>query len=457
MIRTLTERRLLTPGMIVLGVLGAAGLVLIAWRFAAGLGAVTNLSDGYPWGFWIGIDILAGIALASGGFVMAGLVHLFGGHRFHPLARPAILTALLGYLLFIGALAVDLGRPWNIWQALIHWNHVSPMFEVSWCVTFYTFVLMLEFAPAVFERLRWSLAQRLWAEIAPILIAAMVALFTLAMTTSTVWAVGIAAVLAGWEILMRLGVMRRDQQMPVLLIMAGILFSAMHQSSLGTLFLITDKLGPLFYSPILPFLFLLSAVMVAPAMVIVEATASARVRRRKVERVLLTDLARGMPYLLTAYLVVRVGDILARGLVLEALQGTFATGWWWLETALLLTALALFATPELGPRGRALLPAAGATVLALIVNRTGVAIVGLDVPEYARYVPAWPEVLITVGILSLGLIAFRFAAEFLPVYESEPDESLDVVPITAGAHRGLRTAKTAEAGGSTALEAPHGI
>jgi Ni/Fe-hydrogenase subunit HybB-like protein len=456
MIRALVQRRLATPGMAVLTVLGLVGLVLIAWRFWAGLGAVTNLSDGYPWGFWIGMDILAGIALASGGFVMAGLVHLFGGHRFHPLARPAILTGLLGYLLFIFALAVDLGRPWNIWQALIHWNHVSPMFEVSWCVTFYTVVLMLEFAPTVFERLRWPTIQRLWAEATPFLIVAMLALFTLAMTTSALWAAGIAVVLLGWEALMRSGVMRRDRQMPVLLIMAGILFSTMHQSSLGTLFLITDKLGPLFYSPILPVLFFLSAVMVAPAMVIVEATLSARVRRQAVERRLLTDLGRAMPYLITAYLVARVGDILARGLVFEALQGTFVTGWWWLETALLLTALALFATPELGPRGRALLPASVATVIALVVNRTGVAIVGLDVPEYARYVPAWPEVFITVGILCLGLIAFRLAVEFLPIYESRHTASNDVVPIASPTHRGLRTARTAETSGSIPLEVPHG-
>jgi Ni/Fe-hydrogenase subunit HybB-like protein len=456
MIRALVQRRLATPGMVVLAVLATVGLGLIAWRFAAGLGAVTNLSDGYPWGFWIGMDILAGIALASGGFVMAGLVHIFGGHRFHALARPAILTALLGYLLFIFALAVDLGRPWNIWQALIHWNHVSPMFEVSWCVTFYTVVLMLEFAPAAFERLRWGTIQRLWAEVTPFVIVALLALFTLAMTASAVWAAGIATVLLGWEALMRTGIMRRDRQMPVLLIMAGILFSTMHQSSLGTLFLITDKLGPLFYSPILPLLFFLSAVMVAPAMVIIEATLSARVRRQTVEQRLLTDLARAMPYLITVYLLARLGDILARGLVLQALQGTFVTGWWWLETGLLLTALALFATPELGPRGRGLLPASVATVLALVVNRTGVAIVGLDVPEYARYVPAWPEVFITVGILCLGLIGFRLAVEFLPVYESHRDATTNVVPTTTPAPHGARTTRAAEASGSTPLEVPNG-
>jgi formate dehydrogenase iron-sulfur subunit len=411
-------RQPVTRGVSALAVLAAIGIGLIAYRFWAGLGAVTNLSDGYPWGFWIGVDILVGIALAAGGFVLAGTVHLFGGHRFHALSRPAILTALLGYLLFIFALMVDLGRPWNIWKALIHWNHASPMFEVSWCVTFYTFVLALEFTPAVLERLRWGGLLRLFHEAVPFAVVAALSLFTYAMTDSLAWVVGIAAVLLGWEALMRTGVMRRDRQMPVLLIMAGIMLSTLHQSSLGTLFLITDKLGPLWYTPILPLLFFLSAVMVAPAMVIVEATLSARVLRHEAETRLLDALGRAMPYLIVTYLVVRVGDMLGRGVVLEALRGFWPAVWWWLEIGLLLTAVALFATAEFRRRAGGLALAAWATVLGLVVHRTGVAVVGLDVPEYPRYVPHVAEVLITVGIVSLGLLAFRIAVAVLPVYQS---------------------------------------
>jgi len=407
-----------TRGVAVLAVLGAIGLGLIAYRFYAGLGAVTNLSDGYPWGFWIGMDILAGIALAAGGFVLAGTVHIFGGHRFHALSRPAILTAFLGYLLFIFALMVDLGRPWNIWRALINWNHASPMFEVSWCVTFYTFVLALEFAPAVLERFGLRTFLRVWHEMTPFLIVAMLTLFTFAMTDSPAWTAGIAVMLLVWEGLMRIGVMRRDRQMPVLLIMAGIMLSTLHQSSLGTLFLITDKLGPLWYTPILPLLFFLSAVMVGPAMVIVEATLSARVLRHESEGRLLNALGRAMPYLIVTYLVVRVSDMLGRGMVLETMRGFWPAVWWWLEIALLLTAVALFATPEVRRRPWGLPLAAWATVLGLVVQRIGVAVVGLDVPEYPRYVPHIAEILITVGIVSLGLLAFRLAVAVLPVYET---------------------------------------
>jgi len=408
----------MTRGVTVLGTLGAIGLGLIAYRFYAGLGAVTNLSDGYPWGFWIGIDILAGIALASGGFVLAGTVHILGGQRFHALARPAILTAFLGYLLFIFALMVDLGRPWNIWRALINWNHASPMFEVSWCVTFYTFVLALEFAPAVLERLRLHRLLALWHHVTPFLVVAMLTLFTFAMTDSRAWTAAVATILLAWEALMRTGVMRRDRQMPVLLIMAGIMLSTLHQSSLGTLFLITDKLGPLWYTPILPILFFLSAVMVAPAMVIVESTLSARVLRHEPEGRLLNALGRTMPYLIVTYLLVRMSDMLARGVVLATMRGFWPAVWWWLEIFVLLAAMSLFATPEVRRRPWGLPLAAWATVLGLVVHRVGVAVVGLDVPEYPRYIPHVAEVLITVGIVSLGILAFRTAVALLPVYEA---------------------------------------
>jgi formate dehydrogenase iron-sulfur subunit len=418
----------ITRGLAAVIVLAVLGLGLIAFRFAAGLGAATNLSDGYPWGFWIGMDILAGIALAAGGFVIAGIVHLFGGHRFHPLARPAILTALLGYLLFIFALMVDLGRPWNIWWALISWNHYSPMFEVAWCVMFYTGVLILEFTPAVLERLRWERMHRLWAQAVPFFILGLLSLFTYAMTDSPRWTVAVLAILALWEALMRTGVMRRDRQMPVLLIIAGVIFSTLHQSSLGTLFLITDKLGPLWYTPILPALFFLSAVMVGPAMVIVEGLSSARVLGRNPELDLLRPLGQAMPYLLALYLLVRLGDLILRGVVLETMRPSFATGWWWIEILLVLTALAIFATPELTRRRRGLGLGAWAAVVAVVVHRCGVAMVGIDVPEYARYVPAWSEVLITAGVIALGVLGFRLAVEFLPIYEQPAAASPARVP-----------------------------
>ena len=397
--------------------LGILGLVLIVVRFARGLGATTNLSDAYPWGFWIGVDVLVGIALAAGGFVMAGVVHVFGGERYHALTRPAILTALLGYLLFISALMVDLGRPWNIWKALISWNHQSPMFEVAWCVMFYTAVLLMEFTPAVLERLRWRATLVLWRELVPFLVLVMLTLFSFAMTGSLAWAGVTLTILLGWEALMRTGRVMRDHQMPLLLIAAGVTLSTLHQSSLGTLFLVVDRMGPLWYTPILPALFFVSAVIAAPAVVILEATLSSQVLHRHSERALLGDLARRMPDFIAVYLVLRVGDILIRGAVFPAMSLSFQGLWWWLEVGLLVTAMALFSIPELAWRRHGLLAPAAATVLAVVAHRLGVSLVGISAPGYPPYVPAWTEVAITVGVLALGILGFRWAVTFLPIYE----------------------------------------
>lgn len=133
---------------------------LAIYRFYGGLGVATNLNDSFPWGLWIGFDMLCGVALAAGGFVLAGAVHIFGLRRYEPFVRPAIVTAFLGYLLAIIGLLLDLGRPWAIWHPLIMWQKRSVMFEVAWCVMLYTTVLFLEFLPIVFERFRWVKALR---------------------------------------------------------------------------------------------------------------------------------------------------------------------------------------------------------------------------------------------------------------------------------------------------------
>jgi len=413
-------RRRIGPGLAALVILSAIALGLIAFRFYAGLGSVTNLSDGYPWGLWIAIDVLVGIALAAGGFVLAGVVEIFGRKELKSLVRPAILTAFLGYLFFIFALMVDLGRPWNLWVALVSWNHASPMFEVSWCVMFYTFVLFLEFLPIALERFGWERARRAWYEITPFLIMAMLTVFIYAMTGSPTWAVVTFANLLGWEVLMRLGVLHRDKQIPVLLIMAGIMLSTLHQSSLGTLFLISDKLLPVWYSSYLPLMFLLSAVLVAPAMVILESLWSSRAFGRETETHLLYRLSRLMPVFIGIYLLLRTADVVVGGRVLETVSVTSESMWWWLEIMLLIGALSVFATPELSHRTGGLLAGALLAVAGLVVNRTGVAIVGMSVPEYAAYVPAWSEVVITAGIFSIAILAYRSIVTWFPVFAEGP-------------------------------------
>ena len=193
---------------IILGTLMIIGLITAMIRFTYGLGAITNLSDGRAWGLWISFDLYCGVALAAGGFVTAGVVYIFGLKKYYPIVRSAILTAFLGYLMVVIALLVDLGQPWRIWHIIAYWNPHSPLFEVGWCVLLYTIVLSLEFSPAVFERFNMKLPLH-------------------------------------WI---------RTVQIP--LIIAGIVLSTLHQSSLGSvLLMMPDKIHPLWFSPILPVLY----------------------------------------------------------------------------------------------------------------------------------------------------------------------------------------------------------
>lgn len=408
-------------GQIILWLLAGFGIVLILYRFVMGLGAVTNLSDGYPWGLWIGFDILAGGALAAGGFVMAGTVYLFGGRRFYPLARTAILTAFLGYLLYIFGLCVDLGRPWNIWSAIFFWNRTSPMFEISWCVMLYTTVLLLEFLPVIFKRYRMEKLHTYWNSFVPLLIIVMLGLFTLAMTYSFKWTLIIVLVLLAWEMAMRTGLMPRDKQMPILLIMAGVMISILYQSALGSLFLIVPlKLHALWHTPILPFLFLFSAIMTAPAMVSFETLMSEKTLGHKAHFNLLTSLVKVMPYLLSFYLLLKIADLVVRGAVINAFMLNWQAFSWWLEITIgVIVPLILFLMPEVRSTRQGIFWSSILVVVGLIWNRLNVSVVGIIVEEWPTYYPLWSEIFITIGIISIGLIVFKWAVENLPIYESE--------------------------------------
>ena len=240
-------------------VLMAAGLVSAIQRFAMGLGATTNLLDTFPWGIWIGVDILVGVGLAAGGFAIAATVYIFNLERFRPILRPTILTAFLGYVLVICGLMVDLGRPWAIWHAIIMWNPHSVMFEVAWCVMLYTTVLALEFSPVVLEHFRLHRALKV------------------------------------------------VKAITIPLVVLGVVLSTLHQSSLGSLFLIIpSRMHPLWYSNIIPFLFIISCVAAGLAMTIFESFISSRAFGREVELPLLSDIAKVVVVVLGLYFTVRM-------------------------------------------------------------------------------------------------------------------------------------------------------
>ena len=353
----------------------AAGMVVTVIRFTQGLGAVTNLSDEYPWGLWIGFDVLCGVGLAAGGFTLTAMVYIFNVKRFRPVVRAAVLTAFLGYLLVIVALLFDLGRPWNLWRPLFFWNPHSVMFEVSWCVTLYTAVLSLEFSGMVFEKL-------------------------------------------GWERLVR---WQRMITLP--LVVVGVILSTLHQSSLGALYLIVPgKLHPLWYTANLPLLFFISSVCVGLAMVIVESRLSARAFNRQLEMPLLIEIGQILLAMLGVYGVVKVFDLLQRNAVHLALGSSYEARMFQLEVilGLLLPFLLLF-SPDVRRSIRGLYGASLLVVMGFVVNRLNVSITGLESAQGGSYVPAWSEIAITLMLVALGFAAFSLAVRYLNVYpETEP-------------------------------------
>lgn len=405
-------------GTILLGLVAAFGAILALYRFVWGIGRVSNLNQGYPWGVWIGFDVLAGIALAAGGFVVAGLMHMFGGEKYRPLVRPTILTAFLGYLLFILALMVDLGRPWTIWHMMIYWHHESPMFEVGWCVMMYTTILFLEFLPVVFERYRLDRLYALWINAAPWIAITLLVLFAIALTHSVPWVMAIAGVLVAFELLVRFGVIYRDPRMPTMLLMAGIMFSVLHQSSLGSLFLIVPhKLDAIWYSPILPLFFFVSAVAAGVAMVIVESTLSAWYFGREIEVPLLRDVGHVLCWAIFGTLALRGLDLVLRGIGTEVLVLTPQSIAFWIEMLVgLIIPLAILLTPEFADSARWLLWSSLMVILGLLINRLNVAVIGITSTYGEAYYPHWMELAITAGIVAAGVLAYIYVCRNFPVF-----------------------------------------
>jgi len=349
----------------------AVGIYSSIVRYFFGLGASTNLSDQFPWGLWIGFDVMTGVALASGGFTLAAVVYIFNIKQFKPVIRPAILTAFLGYLLVIVGILFDLGKPWNIWHVMVMWNPHSVMFEVGWCVMLYTTVLALEFSPVVFEKFRMEKPLKI------------------------------------------------IKSATVVLVILGVILSTLHQSSLGSLFLIVpEKLHPLWYSALLPVNFFFSAVMVGFAMVIFESYLSSRAFNKRLEKPLLMELARGAVFLIMMYLILKFIDFARRDAFGYMFEPTFETLMFWLEIGLgAIVPMILLSIPKIRRNETALFWGASLVVVGVVMNRLNVAITGMQGAAGTTYYPSWMEVSITLMLVALGFAAFRMIAKHFPIFE----------------------------------------
>jgi Ni/Fe-hydrogenase subunit HybB-like protein len=351
----------------------AAGLYATIVRFTQGLGRSTNLSDQFPWGLWIGFDVLCGVMLAAGGFTLTAAVHILNIQRLRPIVRPTVLTAFLGYVLVCVALMFDLGRPYRIWHPLVMRNPHSVMFEVAYCVMLYTLVLSLEFLPIVLERFRLERPLRL-------IRAAMIPL-----------------------------------------VIGGVILSILHQSSLGTLYLIMPgKLHPLWYSPLLPIFFFISAIAVGLAMTIFESSLSAKYFGRQLELPILQELGRVLVVVLSVYAVLRFEDLFHRGALKAVLQPAYEMYFFWLEISLSVIApLVLLAQRRVRRSSGGLYISAVLVVLGFIVNRLNVSITGLESAAGMHYTAKWTEIAVTAAIIAAGFALFGLAVKYLPIFPRE--------------------------------------
>ena len=358
----------LPRGMKWLYILIGIGLLTALVRFATGLGATTNLSDDVPWGLWIAVDVLSGVALAAGGFTVAAAVYIFNLKKYRPIVRPAILTAFIGYLMVVIGLIVDIGKPFSFWHPLVMWNYHSVMFEIVWCITLYTTVLALEFAPAVLERFKWQK--------------------TLDVLKKFIYP----------------------------LVIAGIILSYLHQSSLGALFLIVpQKLNHLWYTPIIPQLFFLSAIALGLAMVSLESILSARVFKREYEMDILQGLSKGTMIVLSIYLVVKIIDLVVRGSLPLLFTSGAASVFFLLEVLIgVIIPIVLYTRKETRESASKILLASSLVIAGTVMNRFN-ANFFTQTGTGTFYFPSLWEILVTVGLVSFAVLMFRLAVTYLPV------------------------------------------
>lgn len=358
--------------VLLLAVTVVVGAVAGVARLVLGLGATTNLSDSYSWGIWIGFDFGL-IALAGAGFTMAAVGHILRRHEYHAAVRPALLAGLVGYVAVLLLLVLDLGRPDRFYNFILFWNPHSPLFEVSWCILLYTTVLVIETSPFIVEKLRWRRIQKL-----P-------------------------------RLLERI-------MLPVAIL--GVTLSTLHQSTLGTLYLnMPYRLHALWYTPLLPLMFLISAVMAGLSMAAVAYWLAARMARRPMDTRVVTGLARWAAIVALIYLTLKVGEVIVAGEIGLALAATSFAALWWIE---LLLCVALPALLILWPGKGLRRTGAGLALILLgvLLNRFDATMFAQLLPEGASYSPHLIEWLTTAGILAAAALAWMLGVRLLNIFDA---------------------------------------
>lgn len=383
------KRKYFTPGVFVLVILALNGLVFLMGRFFFGLGAVTNLNNQYPWGLWIGVDVAAGVALAAGGFTTAALGHIMHKDEYHAIIRPALLTAMLGYTFVALGVFVDIGRWYFIWHPLIMWNGNSALFEVGICVMIYVTVLYIEFLPVVTERF--------------------------------IGKVNLPGFLSGFNKMVDKLLRLLDKGLAktmFIFIIAGVVLSSLHQSSLGTLMIIAGpKMHPLWQTPILPLLFLLSAISVGFPMVIFESLIASRSLGLKPEMHILSRLGSMIAPLLGIYLAFKIGDMFIRETFVYLAEFNTASVMFTIEMLFgVIIPLRMFLSTKVLKSPLFLFIASALVVLGVLINRINNFVVAYTPPYSTEsYFPSIGEFSVTIGFVAILVLLYRFFVINFPV------------------------------------------
>ncbi len=364
--------------VMICGVLIAAMVAVLFVRFIFGLGAVTNLNDGYPWGIWVVVDVVIGSAFACGGFSVAMLVYIFNRGQYHPMVRPALLASLFGYTLAGVGVIFDLGRWWNFWH--IFWpgyaNPNSVMFEVAVCISAYITVMWIEFSPVFLEKWRLTVQKK------------------------------------------------KLEKVLFFFIALGTLLPMMHQSSLGTMLVVMGpQVNPLWQTPIVPLLYLLSAITVGYGIVLFESCVASAAYRREIEMHLLQPMAKIMLGVLGIFLAVRFGDLVVRGALGHAFAASLEAFFFWLELLCFVLPYLLIGSAA-ARRNPARLFLAGIALMcgAMLMRVNGFLIgydTGLGVDHGWHYFPSIAEMLVTIGMFSIEVLAYIIITRRFPVLPRE--------------------------------------
>jgi len=410
--------KLLTPFNWLLLILMAFGAISLLARFVLGLGGSTHLSDTYAWGLWIVFD-LVWIAVAAGAFATAGLIYVFQRKDLYSMGRSAVLMGLLSYSFVTVTLIADLGLPWHFYQLGLQAPEQSAMFEVSWCVGLYVTILLLEFLPVPLERWGLQRAMDLWKRWSGAYVAFAATLFVYLLSRNLIYAAAAAVLFSFLAWAFRA---RGKKAEPIMLAIAAVTLSTMHQSSLGSLFLLMpDKLGPQWWSPVMPVSFFLSSIAAGTGLIVVVEMWISKAWNRPLRVAQLAAMGKIVLWSLAIYLAFRLGDMIIRGQLGGAFSGTHSGLF---EAELFLggfVPLALLGSARLRSNPASLFLGSLAATMGVVFNRVNVVLLAMNLrgamPQVApeSYVPTIFEWGISIGLIAATIFLFGLGARLLPL------------------------------------------